>query len=159
YVISFSVAETSLMGGTKNVLLRHARKQLYYAGLLDRDTGGLVQPRGRSRPTMIAPRDVLGDLVLIESLQPMQLEDLARRLTTRLLEPGDILFTEGSADATLYVVASGVLEMTRSAGTTTPSTLGRIGAGEYVGEIGLLTGSPHASTARARTHCIVYQLR
>jgi len=88
----------------------------------------------------------------------MQLEDLASRLTTRLLEPGEILFTEGAADATLYVVASGVLEMTRATGTTT-LTLGRIGAGEYIGEIGLLTGSPHVSTARARTHCVVYQLR
>jgi CRP-like cAMP-binding protein len=38
-------------------------------------------------------------------------------------------------------------------------TLGRIGAGEYIGETGLLTGSPHAATARALTHCVVYQLR
>jgi CRP-like cAMP-binding protein len=107
----------------------------------------------------LAPREVLGDLVLFERLQPMQLEDLASRLTTRLLEPGEILFAEGAADATLFVVASGVLEMTRATGTTTSLTLGRIGAGEYVGEIGLLTGSAHRATARARTHCVVYQLR
>ena len=88
---------------------------------------------------------------MLVALQPMQLEDLASRLTTRLLEPGDILFAEGAADATLYVVASGVLEMTRPTGTTTALTLGRIGAGEYIGEIGLLTGSPHTATARART--------
>ena len=92
-------------------------------------------------------------------LQPMQLEDLARRLTTRLLEPGEVLFAEEAADATLYVVASGVLEITRAAGTTASLTLGRIGAGEYIGELGLLTGSPHGATARARTHCVVYQLR
>jgi CRP-like cAMP-binding protein len=36
--------------------------------------------------------------------------------------------------------------------------LGRLGAGEYLGEIGLLTGAPHAATARARTHCYVHQL-
>jgi CRP-like cAMP-binding protein len=108
---------------------------------------------------MLAPREVLGDLVLFERLQPMQLEDLVSRLTTRLLEPGEILFAEGAADATLYVVASGVLEMMRATGPTTSVTLGRIGAGEYIGEIGLLAGSPHAATARARTHCVVYQLR
>ena len=49
--------------------------------------------------------------------------------------------------------------MTRATGTTTSLTLGRIGAGEYIGEIGLLTGSPHAATARARTQCVVHQLR
>src|SRR5262249_40070755 len=36
--------------------------------------------------------------------------------------------------------------------------LGCIGAGEYIGEIGLLTGDPHAATAIARTHCQIYQL-
>jgi CRP-like cAMP-binding protein len=108
---------------------------------------------------MLAPREVLGDLVLFERLQPIQLEELASRLTTRLLEPGEVLFAEGATDATLYVVASGVLEMARATGPTTSLPLGRIGAGEYIGEIGLLTGSPHAATARARTHCVVYQLR
>jgi CRP-like cAMP-binding protein len=49
--------------------------------------------------------------------------------------------------------------MTRATGKTTSLTLGRIGAGEYIGEIGLLAESPHESTARARTHCVVYQLR
>jgi CRP-like cAMP-binding protein len=159
YTISFSVAETSLMGGTKSLLLRHARKQLHYAGLLERDLGDLVQPPARSRPMMLSPREVLGDLVLFEGLQPMQLEDLASRLTTRLLEPGETLFAEGAADATLYVVASGVLEVTRATGTTASLTLGRIGAGEYIGEVGLLTGSAHTATARARTHCVIYQLR
>jgi CRP-like cAMP-binding protein len=46
----------------------------------------------------------------------------------------------------------------RASGATTSSTLGRIGAGEYIGEMGLLTGSPHTATARARTRCVVYQL-
>jgi small-conductance mechanosensitive channel/CRP-like cAMP-binding protein len=158
YTISFSVAETSLMGATKSLLLRHARRQLHYAGLLEQGAGGLEQPPARSRPMMLAPREVLGDLVLFERLQPMQLEDLTGRLTTRLLEPSETLFAEGAADATLYVVASGVLEMTRATGATTSVTLGRIGAGDYIGELGLLTGSPHTATARARTHCVVYQL-
>ena len=147
------------MAGTKSLLLRHARKQLHYAGLLERDPGGLVQPPARSRPMILAPREVLADLVLFERLQPIQLEDLASRLTTRLLEPGETLFAQDATDATLYVVASGVLEMTRATGTTTSLTLGRFGAGEYIGEIGLLAESPHESTARARTHCVVYQLR
>ena len=159
YTITFSVAETSLIGGTKSLLLRHARKQLQYAGLHERDPGNLVLPTTRSKPMMLPTREVLGDLVLFESLQPTELEDLASRLTTRLLEPGEILFAEGAADATLYVVASGVLELTRAAGKATSGTLGRIGAGEYVGEIGLLTGSPHTATATARTHCVLYQLR
>src|SRR5262245_33107100 len=53
YMITFTVAETSLMGGTTSLLLRHARKQLHYAGLLERAPGGLGQPPARSRPMML----------------------------------------------------------------------------------------------------------
>src|SRR4051812_47679071 len=64
YTITFAVAETSLMGGTKSLLLRHARKQLHYAGLLERDPDG--HPWAGSRSTLLAPREVLADLVLFE---------------------------------------------------------------------------------------------
>jgi len=36
--------------------------------------------------------------------------------------------------------------------------LGNLGAGDYVGEICLLTGSPHPATARARTHCCIHHI-
>jgi CRP-like cAMP-binding protein len=36
--------------------------------------------------------------------------------------------------------------------------LGNLGAGDYVGEICLLTGAPHAATAQARTHCDIHHL-
>ena len=37
-------------------------------------------------------------------------------------------------------------------------TLGNLGAGEYIGEVCLLTGTSHAATARARTHCYIHHL-
>jgi len=158
YTISFSVPDHSLVTATKSLLLRHARKQLYYAGLL--------QPgHERSRPQSLgmyarttSAREVLAELVLFECLQPKQLEELAQRIDARLLEPGELLFRQGAADATLYVIASGILEVTQASEVGGSVTLGRLGAGEYIGEIALLTGAPHAATARALTHCNVYQL-
>ncbi len=50
-----------------------------------------------------------------------------------------------------------MIELSRASGEIS-ETLGRIGAGEYVGEIGLLTGAVHAATARARTHALVHRL-
>jgi CRP-like cAMP-binding protein len=57
----------------------------------------------------------------------------------------------------LYVIFSGVVEITRRVGAAS-EVIGCIGAGEYVGEIGLLSGAPHAATAKARTHCKIYRL-
>lgn len=96
--------------------------------------------------------------MLLESLEPAVIDKLAQQVVTRLIEPGETLFQEGAADCTLYVVASGVMEVTKADGAAGVLPLGRLGAGEYLGEIGLLTGAPHAATARARTHCYVHQI-
>ena len=37
--------------------------------------------------------------------------------------------------------------------------VGRISAGDYIGEIGMLTGEPHAAAVRALTPCTVFELR
>ena len=153
YAIWFSVADTQLLQPTKSQLLRHARKQLYHAGLLAQD------PRRRRRaPQRLPTRQVLSELVLLESLDPALIDELAEQVVTRLLEPGETLFTEGAADCTLYVIASGVMEVTKAVASGGVLNLGRLGAGEYLGEIGLLTGAPHAATARAQTPCYVHQL-
>ena len=152
YTISFSVADTQWLAPTKSQLLQRARKQLYHAGLL------AEEPKRRARaPQGPSARRVLTELVLLESLEPAQLDKLAQQIVMRLLEPGEILFSEGAADCTLYVVASGVLEVTKGE-SGRALTLGRLGAGEYLGELGLLTGARHAATARARTHSVIYQL-
>jgi small-conductance mechanosensitive channel len=147
YAISFSVQDTPLVSATKSLLLRHALRQLHHAGVI---------PAGMSMPT--PPLQVLRELIVFESLAPAQLDQLARHVVIQLLEPGDILFAQGAADYTLYVVASGIVEVTKTHDSGTPVTLGRLGAGEYLGEIGLLSGAPHATTAHARTHCAIYKL-
>lgn len=153
YSISFSVADTQLVGATKSLLLRHARKQLYHAGLLEKR-----HRRNETAPCNLLPiRETLRELAVFECLSPAQLDELAGHVVTRRLEPDDLLFSQGSADATLYIVASGVLEISQLNNGSTV-TLGNLGAGEYVGEIGLLTGTPHAATARAGTHCYIQQL-
>ena len=153
YSISFSVADTQLVAATKSTLLRRARKQLYHALLL-----GTKRRRGADEPCNLLPtRKILRDLALFECLASDQLDELVRHVTTRRLEPAELLFSQGTSDATLYVVAAGVLEVVQT-NDGAPLPLGNLGAGEYLGEIGLLTGTPHAATARARTHCYIHQL-
>jgi small-conductance mechanosensitive channel/CRP-like cAMP-binding protein len=156
YEISFFVARTNQLSSTKDLLLRGARRQLYYLGFLDQEREGAAGSEG-DEPGAKTPYRLLGDLVLFEYLAPEQIRKLAGQAESRRLEPGEPLFAEGAEDTSLYVIASGVLALTRK----TPSaieTIGCIGAGEYVGEIGLLTGAPHAATATARTHCHIFVL-
>ena len=157
YTISFSVPDTQLVSATKSLLLRHARTQLYHARLLRYRRRRDEQPSDDRLHTILPIRQLLREIDLFDCLQPAQLEDLAQHATTRLHEPDELLFSQGASDAKLYIVASGILEVTATTNGVAVN-LGNLGAGEYLGEIGLLTGAPHAATARARTHCYIHHL-
>lgn len=154
YAISFYVEDTKRLSATKSTLLLLARRQLYYAGLLN-------APHYVEQPMALrslAPSRVLQEMVLFERLSDEQLRQLTPHLRPILLEPGEILFHQDVADETLYMVTMGVLDFTRRHGSAKNVAVGAIGGGEYVGEIGLLTGAPHAATATARTHTQVLAL-
>jgi small-conductance mechanosensitive channel/CRP-like cAMP-binding protein len=157
YTISFSVPDSQLVATAKSLLLRHARRQLYHARLLSHGRTRSAQPDDDSVHAILPTGQILCELVLFECLPRAQLEDLAQHVVTRVLEPAELLFQQGNSNATLYIVAAGILEVTQTTGEVSLH-LGNLGAGDYVGEISLLTGAPHAATARARTHCCIHHL-
>jgi CRP-like cAMP-binding protein len=91
-------------------------------------------------------------------LEPEQLTELAAHVIPRSLEPEEVLFAQGGTEATLFIVVSGILQISQHTEPSGLQMLGFIGAGDYVGEVSLLTGAPYAATATARTHCTLYGL-
>jgi small-conductance mechanosensitive channel/CRP-like cAMP-binding protein len=158
YRVSFSVSDTEHLSTTKDQLLRHARRQLYYSGLyFPRAAQDIREPdQGTGRPFPVLP--VLQDITLFEALEAEQLAELAAHLKPRSLEPGEMLFAQGGTEATLFIVVSGILQISQDTESSGQQTLGFIGAGDYIGEVSLLTGEPYAATATARTHSKLYAL-
>jgi len=163
YRVSFSVSDTEHLSTTKDLLLRHARRQLYYSGLYfpraaqdirtpDEDTG----PPFPVLPFPVLP--LLQDIILFEALEAEQLAELATHVRPRSLEPGEVLFAQGGTEATLFIVISGILEISQHSEFSGQQTVGFIGAGDYIGEVSLLTGASYAAAATARTHCKLFGL-
>jgi small-conductance mechanosensitive channel len=158
YRVSFSVSDTEHLSTTKDQLLRHARQQLYYSGLhFPRAEHALMALPESTHPSG-AMLPFLKDITLFEALGAEQLAALAAHLKPRSLEPGDLLFVQGGTEATLYFVASGILQISQCSELSGQQMVGSVGGGEYIGEISLLTGAPYAATATARTHCRLYGL-
>jgi small-conductance mechanosensitive channel/CRP-like cAMP-binding protein len=159
YRVTFSVSDTEHLSTTKDLLLRHARRQLYYSGLYfpcaPKDIGTADEGTGRPAHAVLP---LLKDVILFEALDAEQLAELATQLKPRSLEPGQVLFAQGGTEATLYIVVSGILEISQHTELSGQQTAGFIGAGDYIGEVSLLTGTPYAATATARTHCKLYGL-
>ncbi len=159
YRVTFSVSDTEHLSTTKDQLLRHARRQLYYSGLYFRRTAEDDRtPDGDTARPFHAVLPLLQDIVLFEALEPEQLAELAAHVNPRALEPGEVLFAQGGTGATLFIVVSGILEISQDTESSGQKTLGFIGAGDYIGEVSLLTGAPYAATATARTHSKLYGL-
>jgi small-conductance mechanosensitive channel/CRP-like cAMP-binding protein len=163
YRVTFSVSDTEHLSTTKDLLLRHARRQLYYSGLyFPHDAQDIPTPdEDTGRPFPVLPFPVLPllqDIILFEALEAEQLAELAAHVSPRSLEPGEALFAQGGTDATLFIVVSGILQISQDTEFSGRQTLGFIGAGDYIGEVSLLTGAAYAATATARTHCKLFGL-
>jgi small-conductance mechanosensitive channel/CRP-like cAMP-binding protein len=158
YRVSFSVSDTEHLSTTKDQLLRHATRQLYYSGLyFPRAAQDTRTPdEGTGPPFPVLP--LLQDMILFEALEAKQLAELASHLKPRSLEPREMLFAQGGTEAMLFIVVSGILEVSQHTELSGQRTAGLIGAGDYIGEVSLLTGAPYAATATARTHCKLYGL-
>jgi small-conductance mechanosensitive channel/CRP-like cAMP-binding protein len=158
YRVNFSVSDTEHLATTKDLLLRHARRQLFYSGLYFARTAKDIRAADEGEAGAFPLLPLLQDMILFEALEVGQLGELAGHLKSRSLEQGEVLFVQGGTDAKLFLVVSGILEISQKKEGFAQKTAGFIGAGDYIGEVSLLTGVSYAATATARTHCRLYEL-
>jgi len=107
-------------------------------------------PKERSRvePGLGVDRLLLAELPMFRGIGERFHRALEERLTWIGVSSGATLFREGDPPNALYVVLYGRLAATveRPAG---PFLVGQVGAGELVGEMGLITGEPRSATLTA----------
>ncbi|HHH11166.1 MAG TPA: Crp/Fnr family transcriptional regulator [Sorangium sp.] len=64
----------------------------------------------------------------------------------RTFEAGHVLFREGDGGAAMYVIRDGSISLTRLVDGQ-PAEVARLVKGDFVGEVALICGRPHATTA------------
>ena len=154
YAIAFSVGSSDGLGRTKSQLLTEVLRQFRSVGI-----GADPHP-----PQAAVPDDDDVDRIraigipLFHALTRAQSGALRAKLQRRTVAPGEALFVEGDTDRALFIVGAGVLEVSRKA-LPAGSVVGRVGPGDYIGEIALLTGVPHAATVTALTPAVTFQLQ
>ena len=92
----------------------------------------------------------LRDVEFFKEIDDSTLTLLERHLTKLVIRAGGQLFAEGDESDTLYVVVSGRLEVRVADGAASGfRPVAQIGAGEVVGELGVLTGERRSAGAWA----------
>jgi CRP-like cAMP-binding protein len=73
--------------------------------------------------------------------------------------PGAVVVRQGDPGDRLYIIKSGVLEVVAARADGGDATaVAYLGAGEVVGELALLTGSPRSATIRSPEHAVLFTL-
>jgi CRP-like cAMP-binding protein len=94
---------------------------------------------------------VLKSVPLFSGLDDRELAEIAGQMRERRFSAGDTVTQEGAGGAGFFVVESGEAEV-KVAG----EERGTIGAGDYFGEIALLTGSDRTATITAKTDMVCW---
>ena len=98
---------------------------------------------------------LLERLGLFETAPPAQIEALAAVATREVLPSGTVAIREGDEPDDLFAIESGVVEVTAE---RADGPLARLGAGDYVGEIGLLEKRPRTATVTAVSEVVLYRI-
>jgi len=92
--------------------------------------------------------DLLADTPLFSSFTRHELSTVAELFSEKSYSKGTTIFHEGDEGYTFCVVVSGELEVW--AGKDNPRLLDRLGAGEVLGEMALLSGGRRSATVKVR---------
>ncbi len=97
----------------------------------------------------------------VEFFQPLTAEEqtgVAQAMERLTLAPGETLVRQGDAGDAMYVVESGTLRALMRRPHDEMVEVGRIGAGDPVGEMQFIGGGTRSATVEAVTPCVVYRL-
>jgi CRP/FNR family transcriptional regulator, cyclic AMP receptor protein len=98
-----------------------------------------------------ASTDVLKKVPLFSGLDDRELQEIAAQMRERRFSAGDTVTQEGAGGAGFFVVEQGEADVSVGGGAR-----GSIGAGDYFGEIALLTGSDRTATITAKTDMVCW---
>jgi len=74
-------------------------------------------------------------------------------------QSGDTLIAQGDSGESMFVVLQGLLDVFIADGDSDEIRVGQIEAGEFFGEMSLLTGEPRGATIRARTTVFALEIK
>ncbi|HWE52603.1 MAG TPA: mechanosensitive ion channel family protein [Bryobacteraceae bacterium] len=100
------------------------------------------------------------------SCRPEELKSIAAHMHTRQYPSGARVVNYGEAGDSMYLVSEGLMEVSVPNGTehsTSPlrsgAVVGKLLAGDFFGEMSLLTDEPFSATVSSVTDTVVYQIR
>lgn len=95
---------------------------------------------------------------LLSQIPERQLTGLAEFLRPKELEPGAVIFQEGSTGMSLYFVSSGRVRIAKSGSDGSSTDLATLGPGDFFGEMALIEEATRSASAITLGPCVLFEL-
>jgi CRP/FNR family cyclic AMP-dependent transcriptional regulator len=95
------------------------------------------------------PATLLRNVTIFQDLPEGELEELARRMTSRNAEKDEVIVTEHQPGDSLFVISNGKVKVSLSSEKGREVILSVLGAGDFFGEMSLLDGEPRSARVTA----------
>lgn len=146
--------------GLRRLILRY--RDLYDEGLIGRElfddlerehaAGHMIAAEHPPIDLGLRAEDLIRDFEMFAGLSEAEQRALARRFRPRLLVPDEPIIRKGDRATAMFLISSGVVEV------MLPDKPVRLGSGEFVGEMALVTGEPRTFDVVALGYCRVLVL-
>jgi cAMP-dependent protein kinase regulator len=95
---------------------------------------------------------------LFENMTEAEREAVIDKMVLEQFNEGDIVITEGEQGSSLYVIVSGEVKVFTRGPKGESVNLAKLGAGDFFGEVSVLTGKPRTATITASTQSELLRL-
>jgi len=107
----------------------------------------------------IDPRELLRQVPFFQDAEEQEVNQILSLLREHTSPAGDTLVQQGTTGYSLYLIARGVVRVSRENFDGTEIDLATLFAGDFFGEIAILQQERRVATCRAVTPCSVFRLR
>jgi len=128
---------------------------------LEERLGATATGRSSKKETEAASAQEMKELrasALFASFRAEALEEILTSTSLRSYHEGDIIVTEGEPGSSLFLVVSGEVKVFTRGERGEHIPLAELGAGDFFGEVSLLTGRPRTATITAKTPVLAIEL-
>lgn len=118
----------------------------------------LTESRPQPLPTTRSAFEILQRVPLFQAFSSEEVQAIAQHAVQRELSQGDVVVRQGEPGRSLFFVAEGLLDVWIERAGQEVVMLNRLSAGQYFGEMSLLTGDPRSATVQAATGALLFEV-
>jgi len=146
-----AVERIAVTGGIPESAAQAARKQV-----VEEQRALMRQPVEALEPQ---PEDLVSQVPFFQELPESEIQDIVSKLTPRTVLPGETIIRQGDRGLSMFFIARGVVSVLISIDGQPPKRVASLYAGDFVGEMAILTSSPRNATVKAVSAGQLYELQ